>query len=226
MLKGMGQNGKALEVMADLAQAQSRQRQVLGALWQGAGCRRDGQGSGRRSRRIAAAGKADWKIYSALGSALDQQGQHAEARRPIRRRCSRSRRRSPSTTISACRLRSRAISRKPKARCAGRRRCRRPPASRACARTSRSWSGLQGRFDEAREIASKDLPPEQIEANMAYLKSMLAQPNTWQQLKPQTGSRAAGKLTPIELPSRPHLRRISSAQQAASGAAIRHRLPR
>jgi Flp pilus assembly protein TadD len=42
--------------------------------------------------------------------------------------------------------------------------------------------GLQGRFDEAREIASADLPPDQVEANMAYLQKMLAQPNTWQQL--------------------------------------------
>jgi Flp pilus assembly protein TadD len=42
--------------------------------------------------------------------------------------------------------------------------------------------GLQGRFDEARQIASADLPPDQVEANMAYLQKMLAQPNTWQQL--------------------------------------------
>jgi Flp pilus assembly protein TadD len=42
--------------------------------------------------------------------------------------------------------------------------------------------GLQGRFDEARQIASVDLPPDEVEANMAYLQKMLAQPNTWQQL--------------------------------------------
>jgi Flp pilus assembly protein TadD len=42
--------------------------------------------------------------------------------------------------------------------------------------------GLQGRFDEAREIASKDLPPDQVEANLTYLQQMLQQPNTWQQL--------------------------------------------
>jgi Flp pilus assembly protein TadD len=42
--------------------------------------------------------------------------------------------------------------------------------------------GLQGRFEEARQIASEDLPPDQVEANLAYLKEMLSQPNTWQQL--------------------------------------------
>ncbi len=47
--------------------------------------------------------------------------------------------------------------------------------------------GLQGRFDEARKVASEDLPPEQVEANLAYLQQMLAQPNTWQQLSDQEG---------------------------------------
>jgi Flp pilus assembly protein TadD len=43
--------------------------------------------------------------------------------------------------------------------------------------------GLQGRFDEAKRIASEDLPPDEVEANMAYLQQMLAQPNTWKQLQ-------------------------------------------
>jgi Flp pilus assembly protein TadD len=43
--------------------------------------------------------------------------------------------------------------------------------------------GLQGRFDEAKKIASEDLPPDQVEANMAYLQQMLASQNTWAKLK-------------------------------------------
>ena len=43
--------------------------------------------------------------------------------------------------------------------------------------------GLQGRFDEASRIASEDLPPDQAQANVAYLRAMLSQPNTWKQLK-------------------------------------------
>lgn len=42
--------------------------------------------------------------------------------------------------------------------------------------------GLQGRFEESRKIASEDLPPSEVEANLAYLQKMLSQPNTWQQL--------------------------------------------
>lgn len=45
--------------------------------------------------------------------------------------------------------------------------------------------GLQGRFDEAKQIASEDLPPDQVQANMAYLQQMLSRQNTWAQLKEQ-----------------------------------------
>ena len=42
--------------------------------------------------------------------------------------------------------------------------------------------GLQGRFDEAEGIARRELSPEQAEANVAYLRTMLAQQNSWDQL--------------------------------------------
>ena len=43
--------------------------------------------------------------------------------------------------------------------------------------------GLQGRFDEAEQIASQELSPEQAQANVTYLRSMLSQQNAWKQLK-------------------------------------------
>ena len=39
--------------------------------------------------------------------------------------------------------------------------------------------GLQGRFDEARAIYLSELPPEQVEANMAYIRALLTQQNRW-----------------------------------------------
>lgn len=39
--------------------------------------------------------------------------------------------------------------------------------------------GLQGRFDEARTLYAKELPPDQVESNMAYVRSMLTQTNRW-----------------------------------------------
>jgi Flp pilus assembly protein TadD len=43
--------------------------------------------------------------------------------------------------------------------------------------------GLQGRFDEAEQIASQELSPEQAQANVSYLRGMLAQQNAWNQIK-------------------------------------------
>lgn len=43
--------------------------------------------------------------------------------------------------------------------------------------------GLQGRFPEAEAIARQELSPEQAEANLAYLRAMISQPNSWQKLK-------------------------------------------
>jgi len=43
--------------------------------------------------------------------------------------------------------------------------------------------GLQGRFDEAARLASAELPPEEAKANVAYLRTLLSQPDTWKQLK-------------------------------------------
>ncbi len=39
--------------------------------------------------------------------------------------------------------------------------------------------GLQGRFDESKAIYAAELPPDQVEANMAYVRSMLTQQNRW-----------------------------------------------
>jgi Flp pilus assembly protein TadD len=43
--------------------------------------------------------------------------------------------------------------------------------------------GLQGRFDEAEAIARRELSADQAEANVAYLRKMLAQQNAWGELK-------------------------------------------
>ena len=44
--------------------------------------------------------------------------------------------------------------------------------------------GLQGRFAEAEQIASADLPPDQAAANVAYLRKMLARNSDTPKPKP------------------------------------------
>lgn len=45
--------------------------------------------------------------------------------------------------------------------------------------------GLQGRFDEAERVAAAELDPQQAQANIEYLRGMLAQQNAWNLLKEQ-----------------------------------------
>jgi len=42
--------------------------------------------------------------------------------------------------------------------------------------------GLQGRFEEAEQVAVNELSPEQAQANMSYLRAMLSQDNAWSKL--------------------------------------------
>lgn len=46
--------------------------------------------------------------------------------------------------------------------------------------------GLQGRFDESRSIYQRELPPDQVEANMAYIRALLTQQNRWDAIQ-ETG---------------------------------------
>lgn len=42
--------------------------------------------------------------------------------------------------------------------------------------------GLQGRFEECRAIYAAELPPEQVNNNMAYVRSLLTQQNRWDKI--------------------------------------------
>ena len=128
-------------------------------------------------------GKGDWKVHSALGSAHDQHGQFADARKAYQ-----SARALKPGEVSI--LNNLAMSYALEGNLAEAERLLRQAGSQAQgkgdARVRLNLAlvvGLQGRFDEAKQIAAKDLPPVQVEANMTYLRNMLAQPDPWKQLK-------------------------------------------
>ncbi len=43
--------------------------------------------------------------------------------------------------------------------------------------------GLQGRFDECRALFAVELSPDQVEANMAYIRALLTQQDRWELIK-------------------------------------------
>ncbi len=135
--------------------------------------------------RATAANGNDWKALSALGSAYDQQGQYDMARQQYSRALALQ---PGSLSIENNMAMSFALQGKlPEAEKILRAAMAQPgaPSQPRIRQNLALVVGLEGRFDEARKIASADLPPEQVEANLAYLQQMLAQPNTWAQLSTQ-----------------------------------------
>ncbi len=135
-------------------------------------------------RKVVDGGKADWKTRSALGSALAQQGKYAEARQYYQTALV-----MKPGEISIYNNIGMSYMLEGKLDLAEKtlRQALALPGGTEEPQVRQNLAlalGLQGRFDAAREMASRDLPPATVEANMAYLKRMLAQKNTWQQLKP------------------------------------------
>lgn len=181
-LKKLGQNDQQLQVLGTLAQYHPNDQKLL-TLY-GRGLAQAGQGDQAQMvlSKAIEAGSSDWKTYSTLGSTLDQQGKYVQARDYYQRAL----KLSPGNAAVLNNLgMSYALEGNLKQAESVLKDASASPAGQKEPRLRQNLAlvvGLQGRFDEARQIASADLPAEQVEENMAYLQKMLAQPNTWQQL--------------------------------------------
>ena len=136
--------------------------------------------------KAAASGPGDWRILSALGSAYDQQGQYSTARDTYQKALA-----LQPNQISVLNNvgMSYALEGNLKQAEETLRNAMALPEGKTLPRLRQNLAlvvGLQGRFEESRQIASEDLPPDEVEANMAYLQKMLSQPNTWKQLSGNT----------------------------------------
>ena len=134
-------------------------------------------------RAMIKAGQRDWKTYNALGSALAGQGRYSEARVQYNQAL----RVSPGNVKVVNNIAmSHILEGNPAKAETMLRRVLASPQGRGQTRIRQNLAlaiGLQGRFKEARYIASQDLPPAEVEANMAYLKRMLGGSDTWKKLQ-------------------------------------------
>ncbi|MEA2935146.1 MAG: hypothetical protein QOD74_1792 [Variibacter sp.] len=131
----------------------------------------------------------DWRVLSAQGAVLDQMGRHAEARRYYLTAL----KIAPEepSVLSNLGLSYVLAKELPQAETTLRRANATGGVDRRVRQNLALVVGLQGRFKEAEDIASTDLPPDQAAENVAYLKDMIAR----QQLaaKPNAKTRSAGK---------------------------------
>lgn len=123
----------------------------------------------------------DWRLVSAEGAILDQTGNHENARKRYQYALSLSG--SQPSILSNLGMSFVLTGDLKSAETYLRQALAQPNADGRVRQNLSLVVGLQGRFEEAEQIARSDLPPEQAAANIAYLRSLLTQQNTWDKLK-------------------------------------------
>jgi Flp pilus assembly protein TadD len=126
----------------------------------------------------------DWRLLSAEGAILDQLGNSAEAR-TIYQTALRIAPDEPSI-LNNLGLSYMLTNDLPNAEATLRHAAANPRADSRIRQNLALALGLEGKFAEAEQVARTELSPGQAEANVAYLKAMLAQQNTWRQIKQQS----------------------------------------
>lgn len=125
--------------------------------------------------------RPDWKLYSAEGAILDQVGQTAAARDAYQKALQIAP--GEPSILNNLALSHLLGGELQPAEKLLRQAVATPGATSRIRQNLALVLGLEGRFKEAEEIASQELDPGQAAANLAYIRSMLTQPNTWQQAK-------------------------------------------
>ncbi len=181
VLRMTGQDDQALAVMRKLAIALPKDRQVLAAYGKALAAGGELQAALDAVRRAQTPEYPDWKLLSAEGAILDQLGQPDEAR--ARYRNALAIKPGEASVLSNLGMSHLLAGDLAQAETYLRQASGSPGADSRVRQNLALAVGLQGRFDEAEAIARRELAPAQAEANEAYLRSMLAQQNSWSQLE-------------------------------------------
>ncbi|AFL54479.1 Flp pilus assembly protein TadD [Sinorhizobium fredii] len=180
LLRMSGRNEQALAVMQQVAINHPTDREVLGAYGKAQAA------AGQLEQALATIGRAqtpdrpDWKLKSAEGAVLDQLGRSSEAR--LRYREALDLQPNEPTILSNLGMSYLLTKDLKTAETYLRSAADKPGADSSVRQNLALAVGLQGRFQEAETIARQELTPEQAEANVTYLRSMLSQKGAWTEL--------------------------------------------
>jgi Flp pilus assembly protein TadD len=192
-LRATGQRAQAVAVLEQASIRNPNNKQLLGAFGRALA------DAGQYPQALDALSRAhtpdnpDWRILNAQGAVLDQMDRHAEAQRyydsalkivP-----------DEPSVLSNLGLSYALMKDLKSAESTLRRAVAQPGAGPKVRQNLALVVGLQGRFADAEQIASADLPPDDAAANVGYLRQMLAQQGDWKKkgnkpivLSPDAGS--------------------------------------
>ncbi|MEM6712538.1 MAG: tetratricopeptide repeat protein [Pseudomonadota bacterium] len=181
-LRGLGRHGQAVAILRRAVLAHEGDREIQAAYAKAL------TSAGRFEEALQVISQAhsparpDWQLLSAQGTILDQLGRHPEARRAYAEALQV--RPDEPTVLSNLGMSYVLEGNLPEAE----RTLRQAIAvnARVDPRVRGNLAmvvGLQGRFDEAMQIAQQDLPRQAAEANIAFLRAMLSEGDRWGQLE-------------------------------------------
>jgi len=191
-LRAIGQRAQAAAVLEQAAIHSPENRTVLGAYGRALADNGSFQQALDVLNRAHTQDNPDWRILSVQGAVLDQMGRHGDAQRYY---ASALRLMPDEASVLSNLGLSYALEKKlPEAEATLRRAAAQRGAEPKVRQNLALVVGLQGRFQEAEDIARGDLSPVEAAANVAYLRQMLAQQGQWSKSKrgsplaPTTGS--------------------------------------
>jgi Flp pilus assembly protein TadD len=180
VLRMTGKSAQALAVMRQVAILYPSDREVLAAYGKAQAAAGDLEQALGTIARAQTPDRPDWKLKSAEGAILDQLGRSDQARAAYREALDiKPNEPSVLSNLGMSYLLSQDLK---TAETYMRSAITQPGADSRVRQNLALVVGLQGRFQEAESIARQELTSEQAEANMSYLKAMLAQDSNWQKL--------------------------------------------
>lgn len=181
LLRMTGRDEQALAVMRQMVIYHPQDNDVLSAYGKtlaSTGNLKEALGVIERAQRPDS---PDWRLLSAKGAILDQLERSSEAREFYRKALDIVP--DEPTVLSNLGMSYLLTNDLPGAETYLRKANARPGADSRVRQNLALVVGLQGRFEEAEQIASAELPPAAAKENVDYLRQMLTQQNAWNQLK-------------------------------------------
>ena len=175
-----GHEAQALAVMQQVAIANPSDREVLAAFGKAQAAAGQFDQALTTIQRAQTPDRPDWKLLSAEGAVLDQLGRSDEARN--RYRLALDIQSNDPSILSNLGMSYVLTGDLKNAETYLRQAAAQPNADSRVRQNLALVVGLQGRFDEAEKIASAELTADQAQANLTYLRSMLAKQNSWSEL--------------------------------------------
>lgn len=183
-LHALDQNAQAVAVMQGLAITYPEDMKVLGAYGKALADAGRLQQAAEVLEKAHTPERPDWSILSTQGSIADQIGNH-EGARGYYEAALKIRPNEP-TVLSNLGLSHALAKNLPRAEETLRLAAAQPTADRRVRQNLALVLALQGKFSEAEEWSRRDLPPADAAQNVAAIRQMISQSDTWREI--QTGA--------------------------------------